>query len=65
MRHAASYSATYNPHSQLQEVVEEASKVQSERGIVQFFNAAKNVKKTESWIKKLDQHINDFSVGSK
>ncbi|KAJ8454070.1 hypothetical protein ONZ51_g13242 [Trametes cubensis] len=48
--------------SQLQEVVEEASKVQSERGIVQFFNAANNVKKTESWIQKLDQHINDFSI---
>ncbi|KAJ8462321.1 hypothetical protein ONZ51_g10975 [Trametes cubensis] len=48
--------------SQLQEVVEDANKVQSERRIARFFNATKNVKKTESWIQKLNQHISDFSI---
>ncbi|KAI0327090.1 hypothetical protein GY45DRAFT_1437228 [Cubamyces sp. BRFM 1775] len=47
--------------SQLQEVIEDANKVRSERRIVRFFNAANNAQKTESWIKKLDQHISDFS----
>ncbi|KAI0323602.1 hypothetical protein GY45DRAFT_565537 [Cubamyces sp. BRFM 1775] len=48
--------------SRLQEVAEEAGKVQSKRRIVRFLNATNNKERIESWIKKLDRHINDFLV---
>ncbi|KAI0329373.1 hypothetical protein GY45DRAFT_1371671 [Cubamyces sp. BRFM 1775] len=48
--------------ARLQEVTEEAGKVRSKRRIVQFLNATNNTERIESWIKKLDQHINDFLV---
>ncbi|KAJ8457111.1 hypothetical protein ONZ51_g11723 [Trametes cubensis] len=48
---------------QLQEVVGNAKKVQSKGRIVRFLRATEYVKRTESWVKQLDQHINDFLVG--
>ena len=54
------YSRTHGFKSQLQEIVASAQKVQSKRRIVRFLNATDYVERTESWVKKLDQHINNF-----
>ncbi|KAI0653823.1 hypothetical protein C8Q70DRAFT_584583 [Cubamyces menziesii] len=47
---------------QLQEVVGNAETVQSKRRIVRFFKATEYAERIESWVKKLDKHINDFLV---
>ena len=60
----ALYDAAHNWNSKVTEVVDAAKEVQSKPWILQLMNSANYTEKTESWIKKLDQHINDFSVGS-
>ncbi|KAI0663682.1 hypothetical protein C8Q70DRAFT_930728 [Cubamyces menziesii] len=47
--------------SQLQEIVGDARKVQSRWWMVRYLSATYYTKRIESWVKKLDQHINDLS----
>ena len=59
MRH---HGATHDPNSQFSEIAETAKKLKSKSRILWFLNAAYYAKKTEFWVKKLDQHIHDFLV---
>lgn len=62
MTHAASCNTAHDLISQLQEIVGDARKVQSRWWMVRYLSATYYTKRIESWVKKLDQHINDLSV---
>ncbi|KAI0653258.1 hypothetical protein C8Q70DRAFT_937813 [Cubamyces menziesii] len=53
-------SNTHHPNSKFNEIAEDAKDTQSKPPILRLLNAAGYAGKTESWIKKLDRHINDF-----
>ena len=62
--YAISCSNTHHPNSKFNEIAEDAKDTQSKPPILRLLNAAGYAGKTESWIKKLDRHINDFCVSA-
>ena len=54
---------TQKLNSKLEEVVADAEKVLSRPRIVRFLNAADYAERIKSWVKRLNEHMNDLSVG--